>query len=208
MKKPHKTALAVGITTSLALALAIPFFSDATKKDVANIAKNDFSISESVTDFNSDNTDDVSQDDTEVAEEKINNLSLKDLDKYDSALQKIGKKYLDKGYYLTDLEESAKAYDTGFDNPNSKGSDDKYLTNGFDVSDSDDGNNTVYMAFIKMSHSDFKDWLDLQASVKKSNIHKKGAVTTVTIPKERTVIKYDKSTKIMSYKFEIGEGVG
>ncbi|MCR5201566.1 MAG: hypothetical protein K6D02_00540 [Lachnospiraceae bacterium] len=212
MNNLTKTMVVVGLTTVLAIAVAVPVFSNANSKDVSKIAKSKFKVNEKLAD--NEDKDETSDDAEELAADEefeldanaTKNLTVEVLDKYDPEMQDIAKKYMDEGYYLTDLAESNKAYGTGFKNPNAKEGESEYFIDGFDVADTNDGNNTVYIAVIKMSNKDFKAWLPIKITDDK--VEKKGDIVKASLPKEKVDIEYNKKTKIMTYKCDIGEGIG
>ena len=82
-----------------------------------------------------------------------------DINKYDEELQKIAQEYLAQGYYLSDLEYYAKVWSTGvgyiIDDEVNNTTTEVWFTNGFDVVDDDNGNNTFYITVLRMTPEEF-----------------------------------------------------
>ena len=82
-----------------------------------------------------------------------------DINKYDEELQKIAQEYLAQGLYLSDLDFCAKVFGSGVGYCNID--DEKNIitevifTNGFDVVDENNGNNTFYISVLRMTPEEF-----------------------------------------------------
>ncbi len=82
-----------------------------------------------------------------------------DITKYDSELQKIAEEYLAQGLYCGDLEFCALNFGSGvgYVNIDEENSIMKQVifTNGFDVVDDNNGNNTFYISVLRMTPEEF-----------------------------------------------------
>lgn len=97
--------------------------------------------------------------DWDALSDEVQNLKF-DIGKYaDDELRSIAQKYLDQGYSLMDSEYVAVHMLSGTAVPiydeNGEEIGERFFTNGFEVVDDDNGNNTFYIQVLKLTPEDF-----------------------------------------------------
>lgn len=97
--------------------------------------------------------------DWEYLSEESKNLVFDPNNYDDEELRSIAQEYLDQGYYLTDAEYTATNMLSGTGVPlyDEEGNEigQRFFTNGFDVVDDENGNNTFYIQVLKITQEDF-----------------------------------------------------
>ena len=198
-----KAGLGVGVTSFLALGIALPVFSNVNVKtlNVSGVQATTSYVAdegevEKVTEESTDSTTEASTEEAEVVteadpygllkhpnyiefsyenikgieipilDEKYANMDnlldyneAFDINKYDDELQKIAQDYLAQGLYLSDLEFEAKVFTTGvgysYLDADKNMITEVWFTNGFDVVDDNNGNNTFWISVLRMTPEEF-----------------------------------------------------
>ena len=133
-----------------------------------------------------------------------------DINKYDEDLQKVAKEYLDKGYYLSDAEFNVNVWGSGIGYATSEDEDfvyDRLFTNGFDVVDENNGNNTFYIEVLKMTPDEFNQYMNSGSGVTDWTKTEEGSVAKYELSDESgtVTITYDKETEVFIFKNEFPE---
>lgn len=85
------------------------------------------------------------------------------IEKYDDDMKALAEEYLAQGYFLSDADYSAEVWESGigYSIEDEKGYPIKSIifTNGFDVVDENNGNNTMYMSVLKMTPEEFDEYM-------------------------------------------------
>lgn len=85
------------------------------------------------------------------------------IEKYDDDMKSLAEEYLAQGYFLSDADYSAEVWESGigYSIEDEKGYPVKSIifTNGFDVVDENNGNNTMYMSVLKMTPEEFDEYM-------------------------------------------------
>jgi hypothetical protein len=124
-----------------------------------------------------------------------------DITKYDPELQKIAEDYLAKGLYCSDLEFSALKFGSGVGYCNideeNKIITDVLFTNGFDVVDENNGNNTFYISVLRMTPEEFAMY------ERESGMNMNGARTETA-----TEIKYEMNDEFNNWTLTYNKETG
>ena len=119
----------------------------------------------------------------------------------DPELRRLAEEYVAKGYFIEDCEYSVTHYASGI------GGDEYLFCNGFDVSDSKDGNNTFYMTVVKATPEEFEWYMGTVGY----EVTYDGNVATIENNSDYTShsYTYDRETEIFTFKVLLfAEGIG
>ena len=135
-----------------------------------------------------------------------------DIEKYDEDLKAIAEDYLLQGYYLTDAEYDARVCLSGIcaytqdDNGNYE---ERYYTNGFNVVDDNNGNNTFYISVLKMTPDEFKGLLPQMGVYGEKRVEGSLEIYDGSDELNNTTITYDNEKEIFIEEIRFtGQGVG